>query len=261
MSHAGKPTPIVVGNWKMHKTVAESLALVDELAGLVGGAGYAGVEIGVAPPFTALFAVSKRLGPGSKLRLAAQNAHFEAQGAFTGEVSMAMLKDVGVEYVILGHSERRTLFGEDDALVGKKVGAALRGGLRPILCVGETLTERDRGETLGVVERQLVAGLAEVGADQAPELVVAYEPVWAIGTGRTATPAQAEEVHAHLRALLTRARGEAFAGAVRIQYGGSVKPENAGELFGQPNIDGGLVGGASLKADGFAAIAKAARLA
>lgn len=249
-------TPFIAGNWKMHKTVGESLALVDEL--LARTEVLAGVEVGIAPPFTALHAVGKRIA-NTKLRLCAQHVHFEAQGAFTGEVSVAMLADVGVRYVLVGHSERRTLFGETDAACQKKVGAILRGGLRPILCVGETLAERDGGKTLAVVSHQLLEGLAEVGAEQGPEVVIAYEPVWAIGTGRTASPAQAEEVHAHLRQTLAGRFGAGFAEVVRIQYGGSVKPENAAELFGQANIDGGLIGGASLKAEGFVAIAAAAR--
>jgi triosephosphate isomerase len=251
-----KRVPFVCGNWKMHNGVGEALALVDAiLPGLdaLGGA----VEVGVAPAFTALFAVSKRLA-SSKLRLAAQNCHYEAQGAYTGEVSVAMLKDVGASYVIIGHSERRQLFGETDEATGKKVGAALKGGLRVILCVGETIGERQASRTLEVVSRQLGAGLAEVAADRAGDVVIAYEPVWAIGTGLTATPAQAQEVHAHLRTELGKRLGAEAAERMRIQYGGSVKPENARDLFGQPDIDGGLIGGASLKADGFLAIAKAA---
>lgn len=249
-------TPFVAGNWKMHKTVGESLALVDEL--LARTEVLAGVEVGIAPTFTALHAVGKRIA-NTKLRLCAQNVHFEAQGAFTGEISPAMLADLGVRYVIIGHSERRTLFGETDGACQKKVGAVIRAGMRALLCVGETLAERDAGKTLDVVTRQLVEGLGEVSAEQSAEVVVAYEPVWAIGTGRTATPAQAQDVHAHLRKTLAGKFGQAFADAVRIQYGGSVKPENAAELFGQADIDGGLIGGASLKAEGFVAIAAAAR--
>ncbi|MFO0728038.1 MAG: triose-phosphate isomerase [Myxococcota bacterium] len=247
--------PFVTGNWKMHKTVGESLELVDRL--LAESESLAGVEVGIAPPFTALFAVQKRI-LGTKLRLAAQNVHFESHGAFTGEVSVGMLKDVGCQYVIIGHSERRTLFGETDEGTKKKVGAVLRAGLRPILCIGETLAERDANQTLAVVSRQLAEGLGEVSPDHAPELVLAYEPVWAIGTGRTATPAQAQEVHAHIRASLQGRFGAGFAEAVRIQYGGSVKPENAKDLFGQADIDGGLIGGASLTAEAFLPIARAA---
>lgn len=247
--------PFVAGNWKMHKTVGESLELVDQLT--AGTENIGAVEIGIAPPFTALHAVSKRI-TGTKLRLCAQNVHFESQGAFTGEISVAMLKDVGCHYGIVGHSERRTLFGETDEGCGRKVGALLRGGLRAILCVGETLGERDGGRTLDVVTRQLEAGLAEVTADHATDVVIAYEPVWAIGTGRNATPAQAEEVHAHLRRVLEKKLGAGAAEAMRIQYGGSVKADNARDLFTQANVDGGLIGGASLKADSFLAIANAA---
>jgi triosephosphate isomerase len=247
--------PFVAGNWKMHKTIGESLELVDRLLAAVSGLG--AVEVGIAPPFTALHAVHKRIA-GTKLRLTAQNVHFESSGAFTGEISPAMLKDVGCQYVIIGHSERRTLFGETDEGTKKKVGAVLRAGLRPILCIGETLAERDGQKTLSVVSRQLSEGLGEVSAEQATDLVLAYEPVWAIGTGRTATPAQAQEVHAHIRGELDRRFGTAFAAAVRIQYGGSVKPENAKDLFGQADIDGGLIGGASLTSEAFLAIAQAA---
>jgi triosephosphate isomerase (TIM) len=211
-------TPFVAGNWKMHKTVGESLALVDELLARTEALG--GVEVGVAPPFTALHAVGKRIA-NTKLRLCAQNVHFEAQGAFTGEIAPAMLAELGVRYVIIGHSERRSLFGETDAGCQKKVGAVLRAGMRALLCVGETLAERDGGKTLAVVTHQLLEGLGEVSPDQVTDVVIAYEPVWAIGTGRTATPAQAEEVHAHLRSTLAASRlGAGFADGVRIQYGG-----------------------------------------
>jgi triosephosphate isomerase len=247
--------PFVCGNWKMHNTVTESLELIDAISPVAES--LAGVEIGVAPPFTALFAAGKRIG-NSKVRLAAQNVYYEAQGAFTGEISVAMLKDVGCRYAIIGHSERRQLFGETDQACGKKVGAVLKAGLRAILCVGETLAERQAQKTLEVVTRQLGAGLAEVTPERASEVVIAYEPVWAIGTGQTATPAQAQEVHAHLRAELGRRLGAAAEEAMRIQYGGSVKPENARDLFGQPDIDGGLIGGASLKAASFLDICRAA---
>jgi triosephosphate isomerase len=254
MNH-GKRVPFICGNWKMHNTIGEAVALVDMLLPLVEP--MAGVEIGVAPPFTALSAVQKRI-TGTKLRLCAQNVHFESQGAFTGEVSVAMLKDVGCPYVIIGHSERRTLFGETDEGCMKKVAAALKGAIRPILCVGETLEERDKNRTLDVVTRQILAGFSAVKPEEATEVVVAYEPVWAIGTGRTATPAQAQEVHAHLRSVLRDKLGGETAERLRIQYGGSVKSDNARDLFLQPDIDGGLIGGASLKADQYAAICKAA---
>lgn len=247
--------PFICGNWKMHKTVGEAVELVDALMPAV--ASLSGVEIGVAPPFTALHPVSKRL-TNSKIALAAQNCHFEREGAYTGEVSVGMLKDVGVRYAIIGHSERRTLFGETDEGCAKKVNAALGAGLRVIYCLGETLEERESNRTIDVVTRQFKVGLAGISADQVPDVVVAYEPVWAIGTGKTATPAQAQEVHAHLRKLCGELLGAKSAEGLRIQYGGSMKPDNAKDLLSQPDIDGGLIGGASLKADAFAAICNAA---
>jgi len=247
--------PFVCGNWKMHNTVEDAVALVDALLPRV--ASYAGVEIGVAPTFTALHAVGKRLA-GTQIRLCAQNVHFEKQGAYTGEISVAMLKELGVSYVIIGHSERRTLFGETDEGCGKKVAAVFAGDLRPILCIGETLAERDANQTLSVVDRQLAAGLAAISPEQVAQTVLAYEPVWAIGTGRNATPAQAQEVHAHLRAGLVERYGKNIADQVRIQYGGSMKPENARDLLVQTDVDGGLIGGAALKAESFAAIIAAA---
>jgi triosephosphate isomerase len=234
----------------MHKTVAEAVefahALVPKLAGLRD------VEAAVAPPFTALEALRDALA-GTALALAAQNAHFEKSGAFTGEISVAMLAELGVRYVILGHSERRQLFGESDELVAQKVAAVQAAGLRPILCVGELLVERDAGRTFDVLARQLSGSLATADATRAAELVVAYEPVWAIGTGRSATPALAQEAHAFIRARLADRFG-ANASRIRIQYGGSVKPENAEELLAQPDIDGALVGGASLDPESFSAI-------
>lgn len=248
--------PFVCGNWKMHKNVGEALLLVDALLPQI--AALAGVEVAIAPSFTALHAVSKRL-VGSNLRLSSQNVHSEREGAYTGEISVPMLKDLGCHYAIIGHSERRALFGETDEGTRRKVRAALEGAIRPILCVGETLEERDGRRTLEVVARQLRAGLTDVDAGRAADVVIAYEPVWAIGTGRTATPLQAEEVHAHLRHTLADLLGKAPADAMRILYGGSAKPENARDLFLQPNIDGGLIGGAALKADSFAAICREAR--
>jgi triosephosphate isomerase len=244
----------VCGNWKMHKTVAEATALVKELA--EGLAGDARVQVAVAPPFTALAPVAQALR-GTPVELCAQDVHWEAQGAFTGEVSAAMLTDVGVRHGIVGHSERRQLFGETDEAVRKKVGALLAAGVRPIVCVGETLAEREAGRTLEVVGRQVRAALAGLPPEPLAALTVAYEPVWAIGTGKTATTAQAQEVHAAIRAIL-RELGGAVADAIRIQYGGSVKPENAAELMSQPDVDGALVGGASLKAKDFLAILKGA---
>ena len=241
----------------MHKTVGEAVALIDEL--LAPAAALDGVEIGIAPPFTALHAASKRLG-GSKLQLASQNVHFESQGAYTGEISVGMLKEVGCDYAIIGHSERRSLFGETDEGCSRKVGAALNGGLRVILCIGETLEQREAGQTLSVVSTQLETGLAEVAGPRATDVVVAYEPVWAIGTGKTASPTQAQEVHAHLRKVLREKLGDAAADAMRLQYGGSMKPANARDLLSQPDVDGGLIGGAALKAPDFLAICKAAAL-
>lgn len=247
--------PFICGNWKMNKTVSEAEALVDGI--LAGLSRVPHVEVGVAPPYTMLYPVAQKLA-GSALKLSAQEVYHEASGAFTGQVSVAMLKDVGCQYTIIGHSERRSLFGETDAGCGQKVKAALAGGLLPILCVGETLEEREAEQTLEVVSRQLLAGFGEVSAEEAKGLVVAYEPVWAIGTGRTATPAQAQDVHAHLRKVAQTQLGEAFAAALRIQYGGSMKPDNAKELLAQPDIDGGLIGGAALKADSFLQICEAA---
>jgi triosephosphate isomerase len=248
-------TPIVVGNWKLHKSVSEALALVTELKNQLGPV--KGVEVGVAPVFTSLHAVAKRL-EDSTIRLCAQDCFWEDQGAWTGEVSALLLKDVGCAYVIVGHSERRQHFGELDAAVGLKARAVLRAGLSPIICVGETDRERDASETFGRIDAQLAGALEGIGAGEATRVVIAYEPVWAIGTGRTATPAQAQEVHKFLRGRLEERWGD-VAAQVRIQYGGSVKPENAAELMGQPDIDGALVGGASLKADSFLGIIKGAR--
>jgi len=247
-------TPLVVGNWKLHFGVNEALALATEVKNALGA--LRDVEIGVAPVFTALHAVGKRL-EGSPVRLCAQDCFWEDKGAWTGEVSAPLLADCGVRYVIVGHSERRQLLGEGDAAVGKKANAVVRGGLWAILCVGETERERDAGETMGVIGRQLDKGLALISRQEAERLVIAYEPVWAIGTGRTATPSQAQEVHAYVRGELRQRWGD-HGDAIRIQYGGSVKPENAAELMAQPDIDGALVGGASLEAAKFIAICRAA---
>jgi len=244
----------VCGNWKMHKTVAEATALVKALADGLGGDDR--VQVAVAPTFTSLPAVGQAVR-GTPLELAAQDVHWEVQGAFTGEVSAPMLADVGVKHGIVGHSERRQLFGETDETVRKKVGALLAAGIKPIVCVGELLTEREAGKTLEVVGRQVRAGLAGLSSEVLAAVTVAYEPVWAIGTGKTATTAQAQEVHAAIRAIL-RELGGAVAESIRIQYGGSVKPENAAELLSQPDVDGALVGGASLKAGDFLAIVKGA---
>jgi triosephosphate isomerase len=245
-------TRLICGNWKLHNTIAESLELATAIKNAVGP--LRDVEVAVAPVFTALQAVAKRL-EGSAVALAAQNCFWEDQGAFTGEVSAKLLKDVGCKYVIIGHSERRHHFGELDAATNLKVRAALRNGLHPILCVGETLAERDAGEALAIVGHQLDGGLAELTAADAERMVIAYEPVWAIGTGRTATPQQAQEMHAYIRGKLSEKFAET-ADTIRIQYGGSVKPENAAQLMSQRDIDGALVGGASLKADDFLRIVK-----
>jgi triosephosphate isomerase (TIM) len=250
-------TPFVVGNWKLHKTIAEAVALVTELKNALGAV--KGVAIGVAPPFTALSAVAKRL-EGSAIVTCAQDVFWEKHGAWTGEVSAPLLHDAGATWTIVGHSERRQHFGETDEWVAKKARAALHGGLGAIVCVGETLAERDAGRTLGVIDTQLTAAMSEIDATHAKDrVVVAYEPVWAIGTGRTATPAQAQEVHAHIRKRLGERFGAEVASAMRIQYGGSVKPSNAEALMAEADIDGALVGGASLEAADFVAIVKAAR--
>jgi triosephosphate isomerase len=244
-------TPFICGNWKLHKTVAESLDLATAIKNAVGP--LRDVEVAVAPVFTSLHAVAKRL-EGSSVAVAAQNCFWEDSGAWTGEVSCKLLADIGCKYLIIGHSERRQHFGETDGGCNLKLRAALKNGLLPILCVGETEKERDAGETFGRVGAQLDGGLE--GISDAEKLTIAYEPVWAIGTGRTATPQQAEEVHAFIRGRLAEKLGSEGAEKVRIQYGGSVKPDNAAALLGQPNIDGALVGGASLKADDFLKIVK-----
>ncbi|MDA8122060.1 MAG: triose-phosphate isomerase [Deltaproteobacteria bacterium] len=246
-------TPLVAGNWKMYKTSGESASFVKEFLPLVSGV--KGVEIVLAPPFPSLPLVAS-LTAGSNVGVASQNVHFAAEGAYTGEVSPAMVKEAGAGYAIIGHSERRLYFAETDDNVGRKVAAALAAGLVPILCVGETLDEREAGKTFDVAGRQLRAGLAGVDSPRAARVVVAYEPVWAIGTGRTATPAQAQEVHAFLRGILAELWGRGAAEAVRILYGGSVKSENIADLMAQADIDGALVGGASLKPASFAGIVK-----
>jgi len=238
---------IVAGNWKMNKTVSESLALVEDLK--VELAGVKEVDLVVCPPFTALKPVSDAI-TNTNLKLGAQNLHWENFGAFTGEICAAMLRDVYCTYVVLGHSERRQFFGETDETVNKRVKAALAARLRPIVCVGETLEERESGRTNKVLDRQLRGGLAGLTNEEINDCIVAYEPVWAIGTGRNATPEQAQETQAFIRSVLAQLFGE-IAAKVRIQYGGSVKPANARELMSQPDIDGALVGGASLQARSF----------
>jgi triosephosphate isomerase len=243
-------TPYIAGNWKMHKTVSEA---VDLVRGLVRSLEGATKKVMIAPPFTALAAVKPCL-EGSHLLLGAQNMGPEEKGAHTGEVSVLMLEDVGVDVVILGHSERRHVYGEDDRLVNRKVRLALARRLEVILCVGEKLEQRDSGTTMQVIERQVRGGLDSVEASQLGLLTIAYEPVWAIGTGKTATARDADEVHKSIRSLLGQMYGEEAGQRLVIQYGGSVKPENAGELMAMPNVDGLLVGGASLSLDSFVPI-------
>jgi triosephosphate isomerase len=248
--------PIVIANWKMHTTRGDAGRLAREIVTALGG--FDGAEVVICPPTTALGAVADAVA-GSAIGLGAQNLHWESQGAFTGEVSAAMLRDAGCGHVIVGHSERRALFGETDENVARKTAAALEAGLQPVVCVGETLEQREAGETETVVRRQVVTALDGV-AEALDRLVVAYEPVWAIGTGRTATSEQAQQVQRMIRQTLAGIADEAAAAKVRIQYGGSVKPANAAELFACADVDGGLIGGASLEAESFAAIVRASVL-
>ncbi|UYZ15468.1 MULTISPECIES: triose-phosphate isomerase [Brevibacillus] len=240
-------TPIIAGNWKMHKTIAEAVRFVQEAK---AGSAAAGVEQVICAPFTALAALAEAL-KGTPIALGAQNVHFEEQGAFTGEISPLMLKEIGVRYVIIGHSERRQYFNETDETVNKKVLAALKHGLKPIVCVGESLEQREAGETAAVVRRQTEAALAGVDAAQMADVVIAYEPIWAIGTGKSSTAEDANETIAIIRGAIAERFGQAAAQTVRIQYGGSVKPENIDSFMAQPDIDGALVGGASLTAESY----------
>jgi triosephosphate isomerase len=251
MTAAARRRPLLAGNWKMHGTRSEATALIEAIKAAAAQA--PGREVIVAPPFTALETAARALA-GSRIGLAGQNLHWEPKGAFTGEIAGEMLKDVGCSHVIIGHSERRQYFGETNETVRQRIGAALRAGLGPIVCVGETLREREAGNTLPVIERQVRDGLAGFGRDVVRGLILAYEPVWAIGTGKTATPAQAEEVHAALRRLLRELAGDAGGELVRILYGGSVKADNIDSLMAEPNVDGVLVGGASLDAAAFSRI-------
>ena len=248
-------TPIIVGNWKLNKTIHEAVLLVTSLRSMV--ADVTDVEIVVAPVFTGLTAAAEALS-GGNIRLAAQDVFWEDSGAFTGEVSPGMLKDVGCEYVIIGHSERRQYFGETNENVNRKAKASHAHGLIPIICTGETLAERETGKTTVVVKEQLLNGIAGLSAAQIIRTVIAYEPVWAIGTGHNATPDQAQEVHALIRLLLSETYSDDVAYQVRIQYGGSVKPDNAATLIAQSDVDGALVGTASWDAESFAQIIKAA---
>ena len=246
--------PIIAANWKMHKGPVEAVEFIEEFENLIGGS--SAVDIVISPTFLSLPAAKGALANSDTTQLAAQNCHFEAKGAFTGEISIGMLQEVGVEYVIIGHSERRTIFGEDDALINAKAKALHAAGVKAIICIGETLEERDGGQIETVLRRQLEEGLKDLSVDKMPETVIAYEPVWAIGTGRTASPEQAQEAHAFTRKVLGEIFGDDIAAQIRIQYGGSVKPANTAELMSQPDVDGALVGGASLEPDSFSKICK-----
>jgi triosephosphate isomerase len=250
--------PFICGNWKMYKTVAETVKYVKEFRSLVKD--FTGVEIVLAPPFTAIHAAMEA-ARASNVAIAAQDLNWEREGAFTGEVSAAMVREAGAEYVIVGHSERRTLFGETDASVNRKTHAALAAGVVPIVCIGETLDQRERNETFEVLDRQIKTGLDRITAEQIALLVIAYEPVWAIGTGRNATPAQAAEAHGHIRQRLKQWFGGEAAEQCHIIYGGSVKVDNISDLASQTDVDGALVGGASLDLRAFAEIVSRGRRA
>jgi triosephosphate isomerase (TIM) len=247
---------IIAGNWKLNKTSREALTLVEELKREVANA--EGIDVVVCPPFTALDTVSDAV-MDTNIALGAQNLYWQDSGAFTGEISAPMLKDLGAKYVIVGHSERRQFFGETNETVNKRIRAALAHGLTPIVCVGENLAERESNKTFDVIKNHTEGSLAGLTAEEVMKLVIAYEPVWAIGTGKTASPEQAQEVHAYIRELLSKMFNADVASSVRIQYGGSVTPENISSLITKPDIDGALVGGASLKAPSFAAIVKSAK--
>jgi triosephosphate isomerase len=242
---------VIAGNWKMNLNLHQSQKLVSEILNGLGRDNKA--EVIVCPPFTSLNEVSTLL-KGTQVKLGAQNMYFEESGAYTGEVSADMLKSVGCEYVILGHSERRVIFNEPDELINKKIKSAISKQLKPIFCVGELLEQRESGKTMEVVSRQVEKGLNGVSAEQMKNIIIAYEPVWAIGTGKTATPQQAQEVHLFIRELVAKIFSVPIAENLIIQYGGSVKPDNSSELFSQKDIDGALVGGACLKADSFLSI-------
>src|SRR6476661_2770287 len=248
---------IIVANWKMHMTQSESEAFMTTFLREIGDLDE--VEIVIVPPFTAIPKVSELVTQTPNIKVGAQNMYWERSGAFTGEISPAMLRELFVRYVVLGHSERRALFGETDEIVNRKVRAAHEATLRPIVCVGETLEQRDKGNVEKILSIQLRGSLKDLNEKELQETVIAYEPVWAIGTGRNATPQQAQEAHAFIRKTLADMSDEATADRIRIQYGGSVKPDNARELLSQPDIDGALVGGASLDPRSFAQIVKAAR--
>ena len=245
----------IAGNWKMNKTAAEAVVLINEINAKAGS--QTKVDVAVCPTFTALDAASKAL-KGSTVKLGAQNMYTKESGAYTGEIAANMLKEFDCAYVILGHSERREYFKETDEFINEKVKAVLANGMKPILCVGEKLEEREAGKTIEVVSNQVIKGMADVAKENATNVVIAYEPVWAIGTGKTATPEMAQEVHAQIRKDLTDLYGADVAEEMQILYGGSMKPENAPALLAQKDIDGGLIGGAALKADSFCALIDAA---
>jgi len=245
--------PIIAGNWKMYKTINEAIDLANGLKRELFKLDFAKVEVVLCPVFTALSEVAEVLNE-TDIGLGAQNVYWQDEGAFTGEVSPAMLKDAGCQYVIIGHSERRQFFGETNETVNKKIKASLKHGLTPIVCVGENLQERESNNTFKVIQNHIQGSLADISVEDLAKIVIAYEPVWAIGTGKTATGEQAQEVHKYIRDLLSKMYGAEAADNLRIQYGGSVKPENIAELIGKPDVDGALVGGASLKVDSFSAI-------
>ena len=245
--------PVIAGNWKMHNTISEALDLIRGVKAQVES--ITDVEIIVSPVYTALASVAAEL-KGSNIKVASQNIFWEEKGAFTGEVAPQMITDTGCTHVIIGHSERRQYFGETDQTVNKKVKASLAAGLIPILCVGETLEEREAGNTIAVVDAQIRGGLVELSAEDIAKIIIAYEPVWAIGTGKTATPDMAEDVHKQIRSIVSDIADVSIADGTRILYGGSVKPENVDDLMAQPDIDGALVGGAALKVDSFVRLVK-----
>ncbi len=246
--------PLIAANWKMNKGIKESVSFINEFKNYVKGIKNA--EILICPPFTSLFEVKKAI-KDTNISLGAQNMHFEERGAFTGEISALMLKDAGCEYVILGHSERRQYFNETNEVISKKIKSALKNMLKPVLCIGETLEQRNNNETMKIIESQLAECLENINEQEVKNIAIAYEPVWAIGTGKNATPGQAEEVHKFIKELLSKMYNKKISDAARIIYGGSMKPENAKELLSMPNINGGLVGNASLDAKSFAEICNA----
>jgi len=245
--------PVIAGNWKLNNNSKESVELVSRLKEMISDVEQ--VEVVVAPPYTALGAVAEVI-KDSPVFLSAQNSFWEESGAFTGEISPSMLKDIGCQYTIIGHSERRLYFGETNETVNKRLKAAINASLTPIVCVGETLEEREEEKTFAVIDQQITGGLIDLSSIDMEKVVIAYEPVWAIGTGKTATPDQAQAVHHYIRQLIARTFDKEIADQIRILYGGSVKPENVDQLMAQEDIDGALVGGASLKADSFARIVK-----